>query len=149
MEKFATNIFWIWPFSDPAEPEKDHFDLLQSNKPQNFSPHNFLIFQWKPINFSGISSQFSGKVAIWPFRGQRSYLILDIFNLSKILCFNIWFLLYSIGVIVLGLKLFNQQKFSGSGYFLIRQRPDQNIAKKHSFFNWNTILWCFNNLKTL
>ena len=42
-----------------------------------------MIFQWKSINYISISSQFSGKFAIWPFRGQTSYLILGIFQLVK------------------------------------------------------------------
>ena len=51
--------------------------------PKFFPPINFWFFQWKSINYISISSQFSGKFAIWPFRGQTSYLILGIFQLVK------------------------------------------------------------------
>ena len=124
MEKFATNIFWIWPFSDQAEPKKSILTTFSQTSPKIFPPNKFLIFQWKSINYISISSQLSGKFAIWPFRGKTSYLILAIFQLVKILCFNNWFLFYTIGVIVLGLDLFDWPKFSGSGYFLILHRPE-------------------------
>ena len=119
--------------------------------PKFFPPINFWFFNENQSITLGSNPSFKESLPFGHLGVKRATWFWAFFNLSKILCFNIWFLFYSTGVIVLGLNLFHWPKFSGSGYFLILHRPEYcqktliSPLKHHSMMfqlpqnNW--ILW--------
>ena len=115
--------------------------------PKFFPPINFWFFNENQLITLVFHPSFQESLPFGHLGVKRATWFWAFFNLSKILCFNIWFLFYSTGVIVLGLDLFHWPKFSGSGYFLILHRPE--YCQKNSFLHWNTVQWCFNYLKTI
>ena len=92
--------------------------------PKFFPPINFWFFDENQLITLLFHPSFQEILPFGHLGVKRATWFWAFFNLSKILCFNIWFLFYSTGVIVLGLNLFHWPKFSGSGYFLILHRPE-------------------------
>ena len=105
-------------------PKKPILTTFSQTSPKIFPPIIFWFFNENQSITLGSNPSFKESLPFGHLGVKRATWFWAFFNLSKILYFHIWFLFHTIGIIVLGLNLFNQPKFSGSGYFLICHRPE-------------------------